>query len=176
MLGALCVRCPRVLTVALPGRHCHYLLTHEETEAQRGDVTCPKPHSPGAGESGALVSSLAHRCCLPCSRCLAKNVTWDRKLGAACGSRGDGWPAQPRNPLPPRLKGRPYGGWGLHGAQGKRSEAVLLGGLAEGTGLGAWGHQTRSPLHPGAQGSPWKVGPGDWVDPAHHAPPMMPRP
>lgn len=91
--------------------------------------------------------------------CLAKNVTWDHKLGAACGSRGDGWRAQPWNPLPQRLKGRPHGGWGLHGAQGKRSEAVLLGGLAEGTRLGAWGHQTWSPLHPGAQGSPWRASP-----------------
>ena len=67
---------------------------------------------------------------------LANNITWDRKLGAASGSKGDGWPAHAWNPLPPRLRRRLPRGWGLRGAQGKGCEAVLLGGFAEGMGLG----------------------------------------
>ena len=35
-----------VLPTTLWGRHCHYpQYTEEETEAQRGEATCPRPHS-----------------------------------------------------------------------------------------------------------------------------------
>ena len=97
-----------------------------------------QPRRGGIWSTGFLISAQ-----MLLTWCLANNVTWDRKLGAACGSRGDGWPAQPWNPLPPRLKDRPHGGWAPRRVQGKGSEAVLLGGFAEGTGLGAedpfWG-------------------------------------
>lgn len=139
-----------------------------------------QPRRGGIWSTGFLISAQ-----MLLTWCLANNVTWDRKLGAACGSRGDGWPAQPWNPLPPRLKGRPHGGWGPRGAQGKGSEAVLLGGFAERTGLGAWGHQTRSPLHPGAQRSSWRASPSPGrlalvtglAPPTkpHPSPPTMPR-
>ena len=48
---------------------------------------------------------------------------------------------------------------GLRGAQGKGCEAVLLGGFAEGMGLGAWVHQIQLPLHARAKRSPWKASP-----------------
>lgn len=98
---------------------------------------------------------------------LANNVTWDRKLGAASGSKGDGW-----------LRLRFPGGWGLRGAQGKGSEAVLLGRFAEGIGLGAWVHQIQPPLHARAKRSPWRASPspGRLALVTGLAPPTTPRP
>lgn len=98
---------------------------------------------------------------------LANNVTWDRKLGAASGSKGDGW-----------LRLRFPGGWGLRGAQGKGSEAVLLGRFAEGIRLGAWVHQIQPPLHARAKRSPWRASPspGRLALVTGLAPPTTPRP
>lgn len=56
-MGHFTSSAPGVLSRALRGRYCQDLrLTHKETEAQRGDVACPRSHSGQWQESVALVS------------------------------------------------------------------------------------------------------------------------